>query len=221
MFLLSLKTGTMKSTVSDGTDGHPFSNPGHDLVESFFDAGGRFEVQDPFRLLGARNPSLHVVAERFVGNVPERITRPDFLPDQLGELQHRHRLRGREIEIFVERLGRFDRQADSSSEVAAICVMPHLVAIAQDVQRILTLENSLHEIGHDVTHREANIAGRQSAFDDRVRLANADAVERTHNRERPAVLFPGALREVLRREILKFVCRYRMWKWPLLLYVGS
>src|SRR5207302_10309740 len=105
MFLPSLKTGTMKSTVSEGTDGHPFSNPGHDLVESFFDGGRRFEVQDPLRLIGARNPPLHVVAKWLVGDISERIARPDLLPDQLRELQHCHRLRRREIEIFVERLG--------------------------------------------------------------------------------------------------------------------
>src|SRR5437762_10179490 len=99
MFFPSLKTGTMKSTVSDGTDRQLFPDPRHDLIESFRDAGGRFEFQDPFCFVSARNPPLHVVTERFVGNVSERIAWTDLCPDQFRELQHRHRLRRREVEI--------------------------------------------------------------------------------------------------------------------------
>src|SRR6266496_3698722 len=85
MFFPSLKTGTMKSTVSDGTDGQLFPDPRHDLIESFRDAGGRFEFQDPFCFLGARNSPLHVVAEWLIGDVSEGLAGTDFLPDQFRE----------------------------------------------------------------------------------------------------------------------------------------
>src|SRR6266566_1475484 len=188
MFFPSLKTGTMKSTISDATDGHLFPDPRHDLVESFRDAGGRFEFQDPFCFLGARDPPLYVVAERFVGNVSERIAGADLLPDQLGELQHRHRLRRGEIEILIARIGRFDRQANSAREIAAIRVMPDLIATAEDVKRVLTLEDFLHEVGNDMAHREADVTRHHCAFDGRARFADSDAVERPHDRVWQAVL---------------------------------
>ena len=43
-------------------------------------------------------------------------------------------------------------------QVAAVRVVPDLLAVAEDVQRVLTLDHLLHEVGHDVAHRELDVA---------------------------------------------------------------
>ena len=46
------------------------------------------------------------------------------------------------------------------AEVAAVGVVAHLAAVAQDVQRVLSLEHLLHQVGHDVAHRELHVAAQ-------------------------------------------------------------
>ena len=49
---------------------------------------------------------------------------------------------------------------DARGQVAAVGVVPDLVAGAEDVQRVLALEDLLHEVGHDVAHRQLHVAGQ-------------------------------------------------------------
>ena len=95
-------------------------------------------------------------------------------------------------------------------EVAAVGVVADLVALAQDVQRVLALEDLLHEVGHDVAESASfTLPLMMSRVAERPALADADAVERPDDRVRQLVLLPGALGEVLGRELLEAVGRDR------------
>ena len=50
------------------------------------------------------------------------------------------------------------RGHDPAREVAAVGVVPDLVAVAEDVERVLALQHLLHEVGDDVAHRELHVA---------------------------------------------------------------
>ena len=50
------------------------------------------------------------------------------------------------------------RRDDAPGEVAAVGVVADLGAVAEDVQRVLTLDDLLDEVGHDVAHRELDVA---------------------------------------------------------------
>ncbi len=116
---------------------------------------------------------------------------------------------GREVEVLVERRRVLHRSRDAPGQVAAVGVVPDLVAVAEDVQRVLALEHLLHEVGHDVAHGQLDVAAQDLDVAERPALADADAVERPHDRVRQLVLLPGALGEVLDGELLEAVGRER------------
>ena len=49
------------------------------------------------------------------------------------------------------------RRHHANREIAAVGVVPHLLARAENVQRVLALEHLLHEVGHDVAHGELDV----------------------------------------------------------------
>src|SRR5262245_6583610 len=64
-------------------------NPRHHLVEDLRERGARLEPEQPLHLGHVRDAALHVVAERPVGDVAERLRLAVYLtPDQFGQLQH-------------------------------------------------------------------------------------------------------------------------------------
>ena len=120
------------------------------------------------------------------------------------------------VDSFVERLksslsasGCSIAVAIPFAEIAAVGVVADLRAVAEDAQRVLALHDLLHEVGDDVAHRELHVAAQHLDLAERTRLADADAVERPHDRERQPVLVVGGLREVLDRELLEPVRRER------------
>src|SRR5208337_4711794 len=129
----------------------------------------------------------------------------DFAPDQLGQLKHGG-ARGRgEIEVLIEGRGVLDAGPDSLGQVAAIGVVPDLVAGAQNVQRVLPLEYLLSEIGDNVRHGELHIAAIDVVIVQGPLLSDADAVEWPDDGVRELVLLPRALDEVLGRKLLEAV----------------
>ena len=101
--------------------------------------------------------------------------------------------------------GRFHRHPDPPGEVAAVGVVPDLVALAQDVERVLPLEGLEHEVRDDVAQRELDIAAHHVGVADRPPLADADAVERPEDRVGQPVLLVSALGEILAGELLEAV----------------
>ena len=83
--------------------------------------------------------------------------------------------------------------------------MAHLRAAAENVQRVLTLDDLLHEVRDDVTHRQLDVAAEDLDVAERATLTDADAVERTHDGVRQRVLAVRCSSEVLDRELLKSV----------------
>ena len=69
-------------------------------------------------------------------------------------------------------------------EVAAVGVVADLVALAEDVQRILALEHLEHEVRDDVAQGELDVAAHDVRVADGPPLADADAVERPQDRVR-------------------------------------
>ena len=168
------------------------------------------------RLAHVGDPQLDVVLERRVGDVAERpAVAVDLRPDRLGQLEHRRRRRGREVEVLVDRRRRLHREPDPARQVAAVGVVADLRPVAEDVQRVLALEHLQHEVGHDVAQRQLHVAAHDVRVADRPPLADPDAVERPQDRVRQLVLLPGALREVLGRELLEAVGRDRRRRRPL------
>ena len=77
------------------------------------------------------------------------------------------------------------------------------------LQRVLALQHLLHEVGDDVAHRQLHVAAQHLDVAERARLADADAVERAHDRVRQPVLVARGVGEVLDRELLEAVRRER------------
>ena len=170
----------------------------------------RLEAEHAPGLLDVGDAHLDVVLEGRVGDVPERLVRPvDLPPDQLGQLEHRRRAAVERLKSSLSAVGRLDRQADAPGQVAAVGVVADLAAVAEDVQRVLALEHLLHEVGDDVAHRQLDVAAHDVRVADGPPLADADAVERADDRVGQPVLLPGALGEVLGRELLEAVGRER------------
>ncbi len=131
---------------------------------------------------------LHVVVEGVVAHVVERLVAVEPLPDVLGELEHGGRLGGRQVEVLVERGRVLHGVDDAARQVAAVGVVAHLVALAEDVERVLALGDLLDEVGHHVAHRELHVAALDLDLGLGPHLAGADAVERPHDRVRQPVL---------------------------------
>ena len=104
--------------------------------------GRGLEAQDVARLADVGHAQLDVVLERRVGDVAERLAvAADLAPDRLGQLEHRRRRRRRQVEVVVDRVLRLHGEPDPVGQVAAVGVVADLVALAQDVQRVLALED--------------------------------------------------------------------------------
>ena len=110
----------------------------------------------------------------------------------LGQFEDRRGRRGREVEVVVDRGRRFHREADAVGEVAAVGVVPDLAPVAEDVQRVLALEDLEHEVRHDVRQRELHVAAHDVGVAQGPAFADADAVERPDDRVREPVLLPRA-----------------------------
>ena len=89
----------------------------------------------------------------------------------LRQLEHRRRLRGREVEVVVERGRMLHRGHDAPGEVAAVGVVPHLAAVAEDVERVLALHDLLHQVGDHVAHRELDVARSATSTSPRARIS--------------------------------------------------
>ena len=89
--------------------------------------------------------------------------------------------------------------------------MPHLVPVAQDVQRVLVPDHLLHQVGDDVAHRQLHVATDDLDLAPGPHLADAHAIERPHDRVRQLVLVARGACEVLDRELLEAVRRVRRW----------
>ena len=128
-------------------------------------------------------------------------------PDGFRQLQHGGGLGRRKVEVVVERRGVEHGLNDAACQVGAVGVVAHLRAIAEDVHWILTLEHLLDEVGNDMAHRQLYVPRQDLFVAECSRFANADAVERSHDRVRQSVLLVGSLGEVLDGELLKAVRR--------------
>src|ERR1700692_434093 len=134
-------------------------DPWDDLVEHLIERGRGLEAEHAPRLLNGRNPPLDVVFERWVADVSERqAVALDPVPDLLGPGQGGGRLAGGKIEVVVERGGALHRRDDPFGEITRIRVMADLRPTSEDMQRVLPLDDLLHEVGNDVTHRQLDVA---------------------------------------------------------------
>src|SRR5208283_5111957 len=112
-------------------------------------------------------------------------------------------------EVLVEGRGMLDAGPDSFGQVASVGIVPDLVSGAEDVQRVLSLEHLLSEIGNDVRHGELHIAAIDVVIMQGPLLSDADAVEWPDDGVGELVLFPRALHEVLGGKLLEAVGRTR------------
>src|SRR5258707_10657266 len=87
--------------------------------------------------------------------------------------------------------------------------MAHLPAIAEEAQRVLSLDDFLNQIGHDMAHGQFDIAAKDFLLAQGPAFAHADAVEWANDREGQMILLPGALDVILRSQLLEAVGRAR------------
>src|SRR5262249_45122835 len=136
-----------------------FADPRDDLVEHVLERSGGFETEDVARLADVGHTHLDVVLVGRVGDQPQRfVTSVDLPPDDLGELAHRRRAGGGQVEVLVHRLVGLHGEPDPAGKVAAVGVVAHLGTVAEYVQGVLAFQDLLHEVGHDVTHRQLDVA---------------------------------------------------------------
>src|SRR5271166_6654313 len=98
-----------------------------------------------------------------------------------------------------------DACPDSFGQVASVGIVADLVSGTEDVQRILSLEHLLSEIGDDVRHGELHVAAIDVMIMQGPLLSDADAVERPDDGVGELVLFPRTLDEILSRKLLEAV----------------
>src|SRR5260370_30438870 len=116
------------------------ADPRDHLVEHLIQSRRCLEAEQALRLLHRRHSTANIVGERFVRGVAERLAvAVDLAPYEFGQFKDRRRLAGGEVEILVQGRGLLDAQADAARQIAAVGVMAYLAAVAQDVQRVLTL----------------------------------------------------------------------------------
>src|SRR5665213_2559333 len=89
--------------------------------------------------------------------------------------------------------------------------MSDLVAIAEEMERILALDGLQCQVRHHMTQGETNVAAHDIRIADCATFADPDAVEGAQDRVWQPELLEGALREVLARELLKTVRGSRRW----------
>src|ERR1700678_1030235 len=97
--------------------------------------------------------------------------------------------------------------SDSPGKITAIGVVPYLLAVAQNVQRILSLDQFLYQVGNYVRHGQAHIAAHDVLVRQCPLFANANTIERPHDGVRKLVLLKGTLDEILDRKLLETVGR--------------
>ena len=77
-------------------------------------------------------------------------------------------------------------------QVATVGVVADLVAVAEDVERVLALEDLLDEVRHHVAHGQLDVAAKDFDVAQRPPFADPDAVERPDDRVGQPVLVLGA-----------------------------
>src|ERR1700722_9264260 len=135
----------------------------------------------------------------------------DLFPDHLRQLQNRGAYRGGKVEVLVQGGRVLNTNANSPRQIATISVVAYLLPVAQDVQRILTLHQFLHQVGNYVGHGQAYIAAHDVAIGQRALLSEANTIEGPHDGVRELVLFEGALNEEFDGEFLKAIGRATRW----------
>src|SRR5690348_7500983 len=133
----------------------------------------------------------------------------NLVPDGLSQLQHCSAGRRRQIEVLVLSRRMFDTQPDALRQIAAIGVVTNLASAAEYMQRLLPLEHLLHQVWHNVGHRQLNVAAHDIAIVQRALLANSHAVKWPGYREWQLILLPGPLREIFGGQLLEAVGRTR------------
>ena len=109
-------------------------------------AGKRRQLQRVFQQAGpGRKTCLLYTSVSGVADIPEWLAGAvDLFPDHLGQLENGRAHWGRKVEILVQGGRVFDANANSAGQVSAIGVVPYLLAVAKNMQRILALDQLLH-----------------------------------------------------------------------------
>src|SRR5262249_52667275 len=102
-------------------------------------------------------------------------------------------------------LGLFDTDADALCQVGSISVVPDLIAVAQDMEWVLPLQDLLNEIRNDVAHGQPDVAAHDLFFAEGPPFADADAIKGPDDRIGELILLPGALGVVFSGKLLKAV----------------
>src|SRR5438094_6512220 len=202
------RTDLTRGSASDTSFGNGVADPGDDLGEHLVEGGGGLESEEAPGLVDGRYAALHVVLEGLVGEPAEgHIFTTDRPPDALGQFEHGCRSLRRDVEILVRRRGMLHGSGDSAGDVTTVRVVTHLGAVAEDVQRVLALEDLLYKVRHHMAHGQLHVAAEDLDVAERASFADPDTVERSHDRVGQAVLLVGGAREVLDGELLKPVGR--------------
>ena len=148
---------------------------------------------------------MHVVFEWRVVDDTKRLVRLHVLPDGLGQFEHGGRLCGRQVEVFVERLGTLQCHSDPAGQVATVGVMPDLSAVAEDPERVLAFGHLLDEVGDDVAHRQFDVAAEDVDVANGPSLTRSHTVEGPHDRKWQPVLVVSGSGEVFDGQLLESV----------------
>src|SRR5215472_615375 len=129
----------------------------------------------------------------------------NLTPDKLSQFQHVRAYRGGKVEVLIERVLVLHCDADTQRQISTVSVMANLISIPQDMYRVLSFEDLLHQVGHNVRHGKLDVSAPDVMVAKRTLLAYTDAIERPQDRIRQFVLLIGALCEELCGQFLKTV----------------
>ena len=90
-----------------------------------------------------------------------------------------------------------DTNADSARQISAVSVVAHLFTVTQNVERILALDQLLHQIRNHVRHGQANVAAHDVAVRQGALLPDANTIEGSDDSVRELVLLEGPLNKIL------------------------
>src|SRR5258708_25177914 len=130
-------------------------------------------------------------------------------PHQLRQPQGGGRDRSRQVEAVVRGRGVLEAEQNAASQITAIRIVARLAPVAENVQRVLALQDLLYEVRDNMRHRESNVAAHDLGVAQGPLFSNANAVEWTRNSVGKFVLLVRTLHKEFCSQLLKSVSRSR------------
>mmetsp|Transcript_54379 Transcript_54379/g.100446 ORF Transcript_54379/g.100446 Transcript_54379/m.100446 type:complete len:279 (-) Transcript_54379:77-913(-) len=117
--------------------------------------------------------------------------------------------RSGDVEVLVLSSRIHHAHCYTSCQIACICIMSPLLTRAQNVKRILSFQHLLHQVRHNMRHRQLDVAAQDLGIGFGSLLSDAHCVERSNDCVWEPMLLPGSLGKVFAGQLLEAVGAHR------------